>query len=166
MIDEPNNNSSAIDTQEAFRELRLFTVGSVQFGIFEDEIAAIAEWRDPVPLPHAPESVIGVVGIHGRMLTVLDLARINVRDPVTEKLCDPNGQRQILALRGDEQLALAVDALGEKVDIPEHALKNKSETRRLVFGAFTHGETEIRVINVKELFPNAIHGRERRRRRF
>src|SRR5687767_13082952 len=58
------------------RKLRLFTRGSVQFAISENEIAAIEKWRAPAPLPNAPDSVLGVVGIQGRMLTVLDLSKI------------------------------------------------------------------------------------------
>ena len=33
------------------RKLQLLSVGPLVLGIFEDEIATIAEWRRPTPLP-------------------------------------------------------------------------------------------------------------------
>jgi chemotaxis signal transduction protein len=143
----------------------LFTAGSRRFAIFEDQIATIAEWREPAALPHAPDSVIGVLGIQGRMLTVLDLARIAARGLGAESPQD-NPQRQVLALRGDEQLALAVDEVGETIEIPDHILDVKSEKDGLVLAVFKHADTEISIIDSKQLFPHAIQGRERRRRRF
>jgi chemotaxis signal transduction protein len=164
MIDEPNTSDS--NAQTSSRQLRLFTAGSRHFGIFEDEIATIAEWREPARLPHAPESVMGVVGIQGRMLTVLDLARMVARDVGAETRQDNNQHRQIIALRGDEQLALAIDALGETIAIAHHNLDIKSERDGLVLAVLKRAETEISIIDVKQLFPSAIQGRERRRRRF
>jgi chemotaxis signal transduction protein len=144
----------------------LFTTGSRRFGIFEDQIATIAEWREPAPLPHAPDSVIGVLGIQGRMLTVLDLARMSAREPAAVRPQENNEHRYILALRGDEQLALAIDELGETIETPDNILDIKSEGDGLVLAVFKRAETEISIIDVKQLFPTAIQGRERRRRRF
>ena len=164
MIEEPTTivDSSA---RTASRKLRLFSVGSRHFGIFEDQIATVAQWREPAPLPHAPESVIGVLGIQGRMLTVLDLARLFPNEIGAESLPD-NQRREVLALRGDEQLALAVDELSETIEIPNHLLDNKSDKASLVLAVFKHAGTEISIIEVNQLFPTAIQGRERRRRRF
>lgn len=164
MIEEPKTYDS--NARTASPKLRLFTAGSRHFAIFEDQIAIITQWREPAPLPHAPESVLGVVGIQGRMLTVLDLAHMAARDVGTELPKANNQQRHILALRGDEQLALAIDELGETIETPDHILDIKSHRDGLVLAVFKLGETEISIIDVKQLFPTAIQGRERRRRRF
>jgi chemotaxis signal transduction protein len=164
MIDEPNTSDSNFQT--ACRSLRLFTAGSQHFAIFEDQIATIAEWRAPAPLPHAPDSVIGVLGIQGRMLTVLDLERMSARERGADSQQDNNQHRHILALRGDEQLALAIDELGETIETPDNILELQSEGNGLVFAVFKRVETEISIIDVNQLFPTAIQGRERRRRRF
>ena len=92
----------------ATRTLQLLRAGQFQFGIFADEIATVATWREPTPLPHAPNSVLGVVSIQGRMLTVLDLATL----PGRESESPAATVQHLIALRGDEQLALAVDELG------------------------------------------------------
>jgi len=166
MINETNEDPELVSNTETTRKLRLFTAGPRHFGVFEDEVATIVDWREPAPLPHAPESVLGVVGIQGQMLTVLDLARLSDQDAGNETLHDNNPHRQILALRGDEQLALAIDLLGETIEIPNQTFDPKRERNGLVLAVFKNGETQISILNVKQLFPSAIQGRERRRRRF
>jgi chemotaxis signal transduction protein len=163
MMEEPKTHNSNARTTS--RKLRLFTTGSRHFAIFEDQIATIAQWREPAQLPHAPESVMGVLGIQGRMLTVLDLALMAAHELGAESPQDTQ-HRQVLALRGDEQLALAIDELGETIEIPDHILDIKSHRDGLVLAVFKRGETEISIIDVKQLFRTAIQGRERRRRRF
>ncbi|MDQ6653904.1 MAG: chemotaxis protein CheW [Acidobacteriota bacterium] len=141
------------------RNLQLLRAGSFQLAIFEDEIATVVEWRDPAPLPYAPTVVLGVVSIQGRMLTVLDLAIL-----LSAKASPNEGPSQhILALRGDEQLALAVDALGETIGIAEGKVE---PAEGLFLRVFKHRNREISILNTKELFATALHGRERRRRRF
>jgi chemotaxis signal transduction protein len=130
--------------------------------LFEDDIATIVQWRKPAPLPHAPQSVLGVVSIQGRMLTVLDLATlVGAQVRSTDK-----SHRHILALRGDEQLAVAVDALGKNISVSEADFDESQASAGLVLGVFKHEGTKTTILNIKELFPAAIHGRERRRRRF
>ena len=150
------------------RKLQLLQTGSSHFGVFVDEIATIEPWREPTPLPHAPRSVLGVVSIQGRMLTVLDLARLQGGEAASS---DAVGAvpGHLIALRGDEQLALAVDALGETIqlaasDFAEFAAKETAGT--LVLGVLKHEGADVNILNLKELFPTAIQGRQRRRRRF
>ncbi len=145
------------------RSVQLFRTASFLCGIVENEIATVAPWREPTPLPQAPPTVLGVVSIQGRMLTVLNLALL------LDGSADSNYQahQNILALRGDEQLALAVADLAETIEIDEVILDGaKKSSESLVSGVINHKGAEITILNVKELFPSAIQGRERRRRRF
>jgi chemotaxis signal transduction protein len=152
--------------EEQSRKLQLVRAGSLELGIFTDEIAAITDWREPTPLPHAPKSVPGIVSIQGRMVTVLDLAKLsNVES-------GPNGESDafpshIISLRGDEQLALAVAAIGETTAVSNSDLSQPNATEeRFVLSVLRRGDVEVKVLNVKELFSAALQGRERRRRRF
>lgn len=153
---------------EGPRKLQLLQTGASQFGIFTDEIAAIVAWREPTPLPRAPTSVLGVVSIQGRMLTVLDLAMLAAGEAVSSNAA-PNIPGHLIALRGDEQLALAVDSVGETIqpaaadvaDVPA-----KETAGALVLTVLQHEGVDVNILNLKELFPAAIQGRERRRRRF
>jgi purine-binding chemotaxis protein CheW len=168
------SNSEAIDnTQDSFdeasakgpdRTVQLFRAGSSHFGIFTDEIATTIAWREPTPLPHAPKSVLGVVSVQGRMLTVLELTTLAAREKAASDTTLAT-HRHIIALRGDEQLALAVEALGETVKIADGDLEPRT-AGTLVLGILHLEGDDINVLNVKELFPAAIQGRERRRRRF
>lgn len=150
---------------QELRKLQLLQTGSSHFGIFAEEIAAIVAWREPTPLPHAPKAVLGVVSIQGRMLTVLDLATLHGQ----ETIANDAAAKQIIALRGDEQLAVAVNAVGETiqlgaVDFTELAAKETAGT--LVLGVLHREGVDVNILNLKELFPTAIQGRERRRRNF
>lgn len=140
--------------------LQLFSAGSLKFAIFDEAIATITEWRPPTPLPHAPAAVLGVVSIQGRILTVLDPANL---------LASENGSnpgRFIVALRGDEQLALAVSSKSDE-QLAGKALEPQAEgASQGVLGVLKHNEEEIRVLDVGQLFALAIRGRERRRRHF
>jgi chemotaxis signal transduction protein len=135
--------------------LQVFSIGAHQFAVPANEIATVCQWRAPAPLPRAPESVMGVVTVQGRMLTVLDLAAL------TGSAGNSRTPHQIVALRGDEQLALAVDSVNGEVDV-----KIEDENNELVSAVFSHDNSNISVINVKQLFPTAIQGRERRKRQF
>ena len=99
---------------DELRTLQLVRAGSVQFGVFADAIAMISPWREPVPLPLAPASVLGVVSLQGRMLTVLELRTLVGGEANDSGIAS---ERRIIALRGDEQLALAVDAVGDVVKV-------------------------------------------------
>ena len=126
--------------------------------MFTDEVMTIADWRAPAVLPHAPAAVLGVVSIQGRMLTVLDLSQLLEQPRLSQ------GPSHILALRGDEQLALAIDEPGETI---EHTFVAAPEADgKLISGVINYDGDEISILNVRELFATAIQGRERRRRRF
>lgn len=160
-------NNDTIQNQrhsmDGANSLQLLRAGPFQFGIFADEIATIVAWREPTPLPYAPKSVLGVVSIQGRMLTVLDLATLTGREAASSEA----SAKHLIALRGDEQLALAVEALGETIEIAEDDFDAKRESGgTLVLGVVQCEGAEINILNLKELFPTAIQGGERRRRRF
>ncbi|MEP6920265.1 MAG: chemotaxis protein CheW [bacterium] len=145
---------------EPQRALRVFRAGSQQFAVFADEVATIAPWRRLTPLPEAPPAVLGVVSIQGRMLTVLDPVHL-VSDTTGEAPCG-----FIMALRGDEQLGLAIVDRPEALEVAAGEIIPPDTSNPLVFGIIQRGPENISVLNVRELFSTAIRGRERRRRRF
>jgi chemotaxis signal transduction protein len=159
----PPHISDETNFEERTRRVQLFRAGAFQFGVFEDEVATIADWRAPTPLPHAPESVLGVVSIQGRMLTVLDLALLAGSDSISAGAA----YRYIIALRGDEQLALGVSELDETVEHPHpdsHVAAQDNERPGLE--VLSRAGSLTKILNVADLFPAALRGRERRRRRF
>ena len=144
--------------EQQSRLLQTFSVGSDLVAVLTDEVMTLAEWREPAVLPQAPASVLGVVSIQGRMLTVLNLSQL-----LEQQHAGPRSH--ILALNGDEQLALAIDAPGETIEFSDVKIPTEND-RKLIAGVISRNGREIKILNLKELFPTAIHGRERRRRRF
>jgi purine-binding chemotaxis protein CheW len=138
-------------------------VGSFLFGIFENDISTTVQWRQPAPLPHAPPAVLGVVSIQGRMLTVLD------SPPLLGGAADRDHSSRgfIVALRGDEQIALAIEDKAEALEVAMREIKPPSESAgRAIIGCLRRGDQLVNVLDVKALFTLAVKGRERRRRRF
>ena len=140
--------------------LQVFRVGARQFALEESEIATIADWRRPTPLPQAPPAVMGIVSLQGRMLTVLDLGKITEGDSA-----DDGTPQHIIALRGDEQLGLAVHQIAAKLKTSDVAFDG-SDSSAITHGVLEHQGEQILIVNRKGLFSSAIQGRERRQRRF
>lgn len=125
----------------------------------EEELLTVVDWTEPTPLPFAPSSVLGIVSIHGRMFTVVDIAVL------LETSSAPQSRRLILALRGDEQLAIAVEKADQILELEIE--KSTSETNSsLILGTFISNGRTGSVLEVDNLFAGVIRGRERRQRRF
>jgi chemotaxis signal transduction protein len=159
-----NNHAESIESNSSTgnKRVRLFRRGSIDFGVSENEIATVAEWRALAPLPRAPESVLGIACIQGRMLTVLDVASLLAFKAASQS----ESAQQIAALRGDEQLALAVDSTGGTIEIRDEAIRKNEEKSALVNGVYEHENRQINILNVRELLRSSVLGRERRHRRF
>ena len=147
------------------RDLFSFSAGDAIFAVFAEDVEATAERGRPAKLPHAPPAVLGIVSVRGRMVTTLDpLALTNGAggEWPAELPC-------VVALRGDEQLALAADSLGETITIASADIEPNVETgdsNQAILGIARHGGQEITVLNTANLFSAAVRRRERRRRRF
>jgi len=134
---------------------RLLRVDSANFAVAEDDVLRVAEWIEPTPLPFAPESVLGVVSIQGRMFTVIDVGRL-AEQPVKQSA------RFIVALRGDEQLALAVADANELADLTiKESSPGSTELRQTTVGP---DNREVSLLDKNMLFASVFRGRERRQR--
>jgi serine/threonine protein kinase/chemotaxis signal transduction protein len=145
-------------------ELMVAQVGTERIGVLADETGDVMEWRTPVPLPHAPASVLGVVNMHGRMFTVLDPLALLGKGRAGETSSPPSF---IIALRGDEQLALAVNhvegATGIYMD--ELAPPLSTSDSNVIRGLIRRDTGQIIMLDARELFDAATHEAERRRQR-
>jgi purine-binding chemotaxis protein CheW len=154
---------TAAEQQRERRELLVFRTGPRLLGVFADEADSVTQWKEPTPLPRAPDAVLGVVSVRGFMLTLLDpLALLGERrgdEPATPSF--------IVALRGDEQLALAVDRAERIIEIfiDEVEPLARSDAASLLTGVVGRERELIAVLDLKELFMTATRGNERRRRR-
>jgi purine-binding chemotaxis protein CheW len=144
-----------------------FTAGERVFAVFADQVESTAEAKLPAPLPDAPAAVLGVVCVRGRMLTVLDPFAL-----VTgEANSWPEVLANVIALSGDEQLALAASERLDTItisatDIESPSPADEENLGRVALGIARYGGQEITVLSVARLFAAALRRKERRRRRF
>jgi chemotaxis signal transduction protein len=140
---------------------RLIGVDSINLAVPEDQILMVVDWTEPTPLPFGPKAVFGVVCVQGRMFTVVNLNRLLRPDTDSQVTA-----RLILALRGDEQLALAVDTADNVIDLPVTRIEATEQSATgPTHAKFVHQGSDWQILNVDELFNALIQGRERRRRR-
>jgi eukaryotic-like serine/threonine-protein kinase len=159
-------NATAQEASREGHELMLAQAGAWHIGLFAEEVESVAPWCAPVPLPHAPPAVLGVVSVRGKMLTLIDPATLLGEGSAEKK--KNAAPAFIIVLKGDEQLALAVNRvdghlgiyLGEIVASTESA--NVNIARGTIQGA--HGQTIV--LDARELFAAAMQGAERRRQRL
>src|SRR3954447_12958344 len=84
------------------RDILIMIGGGLRFAIFADEAESVSVFRKPTPLPHAPSAALGVIGVKGRMITVLDPVDLLGQRTSTER-------NFLVELKGDEQLGLAIE---------------------------------------------------------
>ena len=186
---EDRNADTPQDETPEPRELLLLRAGAHAFAVFADETDGVADGLKPTPLPHAPRAVLGVVCVRGRMRTVLDpLALVNARaepdaadggerdaarggetrsdEALHDEMADVEEARPlVVALRGDEQLALAVERVEGIVRVPAEALAPPRRPPRPLRATLEHEGARVHVLDPSQLFDAAMQGTERRRPR-
>lgn len=143
------------------RELMVLGSGARLIGVFADEAESVVNWKRPTPLPSAPASVLGVISLRGRMATVLDPLML-----LGEGHADRDAEFAfIIMLRGEEQLALAVERVEKIIEVTAEEVQPFNSNSDLVRGLVQLEGNLVAVLNLQELFPAALKGTERRRRR-
>jgi chemotaxis signal transduction protein len=143
------------------------------FAVYADEVEATSENLTPTPLPFAPAPVRGVVSQRGRIFTVIDPLLLLQPDaaptgapadaPALAPLSMQTSTPFIVALRGDEQLALSVERIEHELEFfdDEADAPASSLLRRTI----RHQTGDIALLDPAHLFDAAMKGVERRRRR-
>jgi chemotaxis signal transduction protein len=158
---------SEVPDDPKLHDLVPFLAGEKIFAVFADHVDGTAEARVPAALPNAPPAVLGVVCMRGRMLTVLDPIAVATGEPFGW----PASLPAVIALRGDEHLALAAQSCRDTItiaaeDIQLPSRSNDDGVESAVLGIARYGGEEITVLRVDNLFAAAVRRKERRRRRF
>jgi purine-binding chemotaxis protein CheW len=164
-----HDNSPGDEREANACDLFVFEANGRAFAVPADEVSETAERKLPARLPHAPESVLGVICVRGRMLTVLDPLAL-----VKEGYHWPDTLPLIVALRGDEQLALAADRIGDIFRVSSDQFPpsgkesgaNSESSDSAILGSINHGERAVLVLDSRKLFAVATGKVERRRRRI
>jgi purine-binding chemotaxis protein CheW len=155
-VDNPTSPETPLN-----RELAIFHAGGLCFAIYADAADSVTESARPTPLPGAPPAVLGVVCVRGRMRTVIDPAYLIERQDEIERL----PTRFIVSLRGDEQLAIAVERVERFVDVSLSDLEPPAYDSTPVRGLFHLGDTVVNLLDPTRVFDAALQGLDRRRHR-
>jgi purine-binding chemotaxis protein CheW len=141
--------------------LRLFRLGTQRFALFAQDVVAVANWRQPTPLPGAPEAILGIVSVQARMITVLDTSKL-LDDQTTDELVTPNS---VVVLTGQEQLGLTITSedTALEISLPEIEIDSNRHGRPLL-GHVRKEAEKLQILDPLQLFSAAIRGKERRRR--
>ena len=150
------------------RELFVLTAGGRAFAVRAEEAEGVAEGLAPAPLPHAPAAVLGVVSLRGRMRTLLYPPALFSQTGELED-ASASAPRFAVALRGDEQLALAADSVEGpvtfNVTFNTDSPSPPDSPDSTLAAALEHEGRRVQLLDSSRLFDAAMRGTERRRPR-
>jgi chemotaxis signal transduction protein len=154
-------------THAAARETRglfVLTAGGQAFAVRAEDAEGVAEGLAPAPLPHAPAAVLGVVSVRGRMRTLLYAPALVAETQAPEAVTTAT-PRFVVALRGDEQLALAADSVEGVVTFDADSFSPPDSHDSPLTATLEHEGRRVQLLDASRLFEAAMRGTERRRPR-
>ena len=148
------------------RALLTFRSGPCTFGVYADEADAVVSFDRAAPLPFAPPPVLGVITARGRMRTLIDSLRLLRRETNQADSEQPETTPTLaVILKGDEQLALAVEHEAGAVQISPSDVTPPDPPQDFARGTVEHEGARVHVLDPARLFDAAVRGAERRRPR-
>jgi len=102
-------------------EVLTFALGDEEYGVDIQRLREIVRVRPITEVPRAPAFVLGVIGVRGEVLPVLDLRRrLKLRPPA-----EPPGReaRVLIVKRGAEAFGLLVDEVRQVVRLREEDIE-------------------------------------------
>lgn len=164
----PNMSETDVapEASAQLHDLLPFAIADRLFAVFTDQIDATAEAKPFARLPRAPQAIVGVVCVRGRMLTVLDPAAALHEASKNWEQTLP----YVLVLRGDEQLGLVAESCRDTITISAEDIdpppENSTNPDAATIGVVRYAGEELLILDAPRLFKQAVQRRERRRRRF
>jgi chemotaxis signal transduction protein len=99
----------------------LFEIGSESFGIGVEQTEGVVDCPRITPLPSAPDRLIGVASVRGRMTLVMDLSG---------KANSGEYKRRLILLKGESQLGLLAERVEGVIALePEKVRKRKGDDK-------------------------------------
>ena len=139
---------------EAMRELISFRVAGQDFCTDIRQVCEIRGWTQVVPMPHAPEFVLGVINLRGTVMPVIDIAaRLGFA------ASEPSERHVIIVVNIDQDWSgLLVEAVSETITVPAAQIHkaphvNSDQTRRFVEGFITTRDSMQTVVQLAHLIP-------------
>ncbi len=144
--------ANTIKGPQVSTELATFYIGSALCGIDILSIQEINKHFEVTTVPQAPEYVIGVLNLRGRIVTILDLGRKLGLSEIEKT----KKSRNIIVHSQDEHIGLMVDAISDVVtveaDLIEPAPSNISGLKGKFFqGVMKTRNALIGILDIQEV---------------
>lgn len=97
----------------------MLVLGEEVFGVPVGGVSSIVRFGEPTPVPHAPEAVMGVFNLRGRIVPIVDLRRRLSGVAFTPSPLS----RVVVADTSQGQLGIAVDAATDVVEVSEDEIR-------------------------------------------
>jgi purine-binding chemotaxis protein CheW len=132
-----------------------FEVGDESFAVGVEHTEGVVDCPRLAPLPSAPDGIIGVVSIRGRITLVMELG---------SRASQKSGSRRLILIKGDAQLGLVADRVTGIVALAPKKIKKLAAARQPAPQAsadvkstevaetyFTHEGRRVPIIEVNRL---------------
>ncbi|MBF0500721.1 MAG: purine-binding chemotaxis protein CheW [Candidatus Riflebacteria bacterium] len=129
-----------------------FLVGDSRYGLETSKVQEVVRATEITPVCHAPDEVIGVMNLRGRIVTILDLGK-KIGSGAQEISSE---SRIFIVSMGQEYVGLLVDQVSDVVPLEEGALFPPPENVHkghihLLSGVFQSGEFLVAQLNLDEV---------------
>jgi len=153
---EEKIENNVIDIDESLHEPLIrwvtFKLGTEVYGVAVERVREILKINNILPVPGAPDYVLGITNIRGNVVSVIDgRKRLSLETKeYTEK------SRMIILESENDFVAVVVDEVADIVDMLESTLTSNpnikaSEDSRYVTGVFTHDNDLIIALSAERL---------------
>lgn len=144
-------------TAPATRTYVIFRLGSEHYGVPIASVNSIIRYEDPTPVPRAPDALIGVINIRGRIVPVVDLSKRFGKGTFVASAA----ARIVVAEVKAGPVGIAVDAANEVTSLPSSDIAPvpesilTSETVRAFEGVVQRNGRLVILLNIDQAIPQS-----------
>ena len=140
------------ETHEPLVRWITFQLGEEVYGVEVKQVREILRINNVLPVPGAPDYVLGITNIRGNVVSVIDgRQRINL-----QAIENTASSRMIVLESDHDVVAVVVDKVVDVIDFPESSVDSNpklksSEDSRYVKGVITHEDKLIIALSTERL---------------
>lgn len=145
----PQSMSKQLETQENNPLLVTFLLGDGAFGINADLVQEVVKVSALTPVHHAPEYVLGIRNLRGRVVTVLDL-RMRLDLGVSTRASE---NRVLIIDWQGEPIGLLVDKIADTISVASDEIETTPQNlhsvqQKNLIGVTRQGDRLVAVLNI------------------